>query len=424
MVDFGMRRGLRVFGGALVVAGGALLTAIACGPGDLAYLTEGDGEATEPPPDDTPNDPCKHARPPKPPPKKDVPTHLTITFATREMRLDTGRDPESGLSKPQGLDLDNTCTCGVADAAPSCNSPATAPPACDKTTAVDGGVLEEGRDNVAGDLLAIALSRLPVSLGADAIRDRIGRGLYSILVGIADWNGTPDDDQVFVSMLMSPGADMGRDENMDIIRPKWDGNDRWAVEVGSVQDGMTKLDKECESADPNALPECDPIAIDLNGYVSGGKLVANFDEVPFSFGDDNARLDVPFQSATLVAKITGTAPTFYLDGELSGRWPADKIVNAIGNIAIVDDKDPEGGVKGLCTTNDTFEFFRKSVCLSVDLASTKADDNKGKDCRTMSQSVRFKAEVAHQGAVRQSAQSTHPELCPKDRPLDCSDFWK
>ena len=424
------RESLRWIGGALVCATGAVLASIACGPGNLHYLMEG-SPATEPTADD-PTDPCKHARPPKAPPKQDEQKVVNLTFATNDMRLDTGPTTASGLTAPQGLDLDGVCTCGVDAGPPSCKAPAGFQVTCDKVVRLDGGIgpdgkpldggtLEEGRDNVGGGLLSLALTQLPPVLGPDSIRKRINDGFYAILVRIASWNGLADDDQVAVSVYMSPGADMGKDENANLIKPKWDGNDRWTVEVGSVLDGKNKIGLECEGG----LPLCDAAALDLKAYVSGGKVVATFDNIPFSFGDSEARLFIPFNSATLIAKIRGSETEPYtLDGEISGRWPAEAIINAVGNLAVVDNDEPDGGVVAFCTDPGRFEFFRQSVCGSVDLADLKKNDNKDKDCTTMSQSVRFTAGIAHLGKVQQSNAETNASLCPKDKDLSCAPIWK
>lgn len=380
-----------------------VLAAIACGPGDLHYLMAGDGAAaTEPPPD--PTDPCNHAREPSAPSKQDDQRSLKLTFATDDMRFDTGRDPDSGLSKPKGLDLDDTCSCGVADAAPSCEAPLGTAPKCDKD--------DQGRDNVAGDLLQVALGSLQTVIGPDAIYANIHKGFYAVLVNVTAWNGTPNDDQVGVSLLMSPGVDNPKDDFANLIPPKFDGNDVWKVEPGSIHDGNLKLGKSCE--DIRIL--CEPIALDVNGYVRDGKLVAHFDTVPFSFGPDSSRIVIPFNSATLLATISGTEPSFRLDGELVGRWPSESILQAVASASITNS---DGTTVAVCNQPSLYATFRTQVCLSADLAATRKDDKKGKRCTTLSQSLRFTAIAAHLGPVTESTTQTGSGVCPPDLDTTC-----
>lgn len=402
------RRSLRLFGGVIAIGASTLVAVIACGPGDLSRLTKGDGTPTEPTPTVDPTDPCKHALPPARPTRQEDPKSLVLFWATNNMRLDTGPPPDSGLSRSVGYDIDNTCTCGPADAAPSCKEPAEALKVCDLD--------QKGRDNVTGDLLAIALTAVPKVLSGDAIYTRIHAGFYSVLVGINAWNGTPNDDNVGVSVLISGGADMGKDENANLIRPNFDGNDIWSVAPTSIHEGDSKIGKDCNET----IPVCDAIAVDAAAYVADGTLVANFGQVPFAFGDKSAFISIPFTDAMLIAKIGGEEPLFTLDGELIGRWPAEAILNAVGHLSF----DAPGGPQAICTSAGLYEQFKKQVCLSVDLATQRVRDNKGDDCTMLSQSVRFTATQAKIGHVIAPETETGADACPPELDTTCTQYWK
>jgi hypothetical protein len=375
----------------------------AWGPGYLHRCRDGDGAAaTEPEP---PPDPCKHAVPPKPPAKQDDDQkQFNITFAADNMRLDTGADSPNALSKPQGLDLDNTCSCGVADAAPSCEAPAGSQSQCDKD--------DQGRDNVAGGLLQIALAQLR-DLGPEGIYQNIHKGFYTVLFSVTAWNGTPNDDQVGVAVFMSPGVDNPKDENVNLIPPNFDGNDHWKLDEGSIQDGQNHLGQTCE------FPTlCQPTALDAYAYVSNGKLVAHFESVPFGFGTGPSRVAIPFNSAVLVASLTGTEPNFRLEGELAGRWPAEAIIKGIANAAVVDHQTD--AATAICTQPAGYTIFRTEICKAADLAGKQADDKHGKPCTALSQAMRFTAGPAKLGPVTASSEAlTNNGVCPPDLDTTC-----
>lgn len=399
------RSRLRLFGSASLVAGAFVLAVMACGPGDLHRLMAGDPTVPTDAPAEDPTDPCKHAVPPKPPTKQDDKQQVNITFAADNLRLDTGADPDSGLGKPQSLDLDNTCSCGVADAAPSCQAPASSQSQCDKD--------EQGRDNVTGGLLQIALAQFP-DLAPDGIYLNIHKGFYTVLFNLTAWNGTPDDDQVAVAIFMSPGVDNPKDEMANLIPPSFDGNDHWKLDEGSIKDGHSRVGTTC--AFPNV---CQPVALDPYAYVTKGTLVAHFDTVPFGFGQGASRVTIPFNSAILFASLSGDSEASYrMEGELAGRWPAESIIKGIASAAIINHQTD--AATAICNQPSGYALFRTEICKAADLAPTSADDKQGKRCTSLSQSMRFTAGPAKMGPIAESSDSlTNNGICPADLDTSC-----
>lgn len=398
------RTSLRLYGTAAIAASSIVLAVMACGPGDLHRLMAGDPTIPMEVPTEDPTDPCKHALAPKPPPKQDDKQQVNITFAADNLRLDTGADPDSGLGKPQSLDLDNTCSCGVADAAPSCEAPPSSQSQCDD---------QNGRDNVTGGLLQIALAQIP-DLGPDGIYLNIHKGFYTVLVNISAWNGTANDDQVAVAVFVSPGVDNPKDDMANLIPPKFDGNDRWKIEENSIKDGHGKIGMTC------SFPTvCQPEALDAYAYVTNGKLVAHFATIPFGFGQAGTHVRIPFNSAVLVATLSGDNESNYrLEGEIAGRWPAESIIKGIAQAAIVNHQTD--AATAICNQAGGYALFRTQICLAADLAATSDDDKKGKRCTSLSQAMRFTAGPAKLGPIAESSDSlTNSGICPPNLDTSC-----
>lgn len=374
-------------GVALALAGGQ-----ACGPGSLDDLTRGrvdagtmaDVEAAAP---DAPI--CIHASAPERPNVEDSPNGLNLTFAIDDLRFDTGTEPRA-LPAPLGLDLDKTCTCP---------EPVSCTPRSD--AAAEACDLDGGRDNAAGQLL---YNLLTVTTKADGgpllvVREQISRGFFTALFQVQGWNGKPDDPHVIVTVVLSSGsaddADGGR------ILPKFDGNDVWKVEPTSLAGGDNLVGRDCRNV------PCVALSIDPNAYVVGGVVVSHIDSAPIRIRTESGPLVIDFIDSTLIARISqGPGGAYRLDGELTGRWPTDRLLSGLAGV-----RDPTTN-KSLCPPGNSiaYDLVKRAVCESADLAIDPARDRTSAACSALSDAVSFTAIPATLGKVEASLQE--PSDCP------------
>ncbi len=381
-------RKARVAVAVIVGASGlAVLGVASCGPGDLGGLTRGrsDGGVDAPAPDVV--EVCVHASAPERPAGDDSPSVPDLLFAAEDLRLDTGEAP-AGLPRPEGLDLDRTCSCVEP---PSCLPPADAgAPVCDGP---------DGRDNVAGGLLGTLGLIVPV-LEPSVITNRIKEGGYSVLVSVQKWNGQPNDPEVVVTLRMSTGmAERVEADGGIVTKPRFDGNDVWEVDPGSIVSGDTLVDQDCN------VVGCLGLGNDLRGYVRDGVLVANFETIPFSVTIPKGRLVFPFVNAVLTARITQDGGRYVIAGEIAGRWSTESILAGFYQF-----RDPITEVP-LCQNAETYALFKRTVCSSADLAATAAQDRTGAPCTSLSEAIRFVGSPAKVGKVRSA--TVLPSECPE-----------
>lgn len=386
-----LRRSIAL-GGLAAGAALALASAGACGPGTLDDLTRGradagttaDVEAAAP---DAAI--CVHAAAPARPTIEDSPNGLNLTFAIDDLRFDTGTEPRA-LPAPKGLDLDKTCTCPEPlSCVPRSDAAAVA---CDS---------EDGRDNVAGQLL---YNLLTVTTKADGgplfvVRDQISRGIFTALFQIQGWNGEPDDPHVIATVVLSTGsaddADGGR------ILPKFDGSDVWKVDPTSLAGGDNLVGRDCRTV------PCLAISIDPNAYVVGGVVVSHIDNAPIRIRTESGPLVIDFIDSTLIAKLSAFPGGGYrLDGELSGRWPTDRLLSGLAGV-----RDPTSN-KSLCPPGNgvAYDLVKKAVCESADLAIDPSRDRTSATCSALSDAVSFTAVPATLGKVEATIQE--PSDCP------------
>jgi hypothetical protein len=363
--------------GALAVAG----IVIACGPGNIGDLTSGRLAAAADATPDVDAEVCPHVVPPDPPSGGDGASLPTLIFAAEDLRADTG-EKDAGLPKPDSLDLDRTCTC-------------LEPPSCVAPPDAGAALCEpDGRDNVAGAMLGTLSTILPVIEPA-AFTKRIREGVYTMLLSLQSWNGQPNDPSVVVGVRVSVG--LSRPEAGEVL-PKFDGNDVWDVDPGSLVQGDALAGKRCDEVG------CVAIASDVKAYVRDGQLVAHFDRVPLALSMGSGRLNIPFIGGVLLARITNDGNGYRVSGEVAGRWTTADILASAYAI-----RDPVTN-KSLCANPEGYAFFKDGVCSAADLAATPAQDRTGAPCAALSEAVRFVASPAKLGIVRQVTQE--PSDCP------------
>ena len=368
--------------GALLVGGAAWIAA--CGPGSIDDLTGGrrDGGSLAPDAsrDAAPDaEVCLHAAPPDPPPGVEGPGGRDFTFALDKIRLENG--DYAGLPKPRGLDLDRTCTCPESD---SCVLPSSGKRSCDDA---------EGRDNLGASLLGRAAA-LFSTVRPDVIEGRIRSGVYTVIVDVRGWNGTPDDPALLVSITFSSGIENPSGGDAGDTKPKFDGTDVWSVHPAALINGEALLGRSC------ATSPCVPVNLDQNAYMRGGVIVAKFDRV--SVGIESGAFVLEVTSATLTAKLVTSGSGARIEGELAGRWPTERLLASFASL-----KDPISG-KPLCPDNPTYQALKKTVCEAADLATDPKKDRTGAPCDAVSDAISFTGSTAKLGKVERGNTDAPP----------------
>lgn len=383
---------------ASIALGGIVLIGVACGPGDLSGLTKGYGLSS---------DGGKTTTPPVGPGCKDRVAPAAnpnasnsgggfgsdLTFAADNIRIDGNTAfTDASLPIPDGLDLDQRCTCYPDQ--PSCVSYHDAAATCDG----DGGT-----DNAAASQLGFLINLIP-SLAPELVHQRIVNGIYSIVFDVIEWNGQPDDPHVQVAVRMSTGIDNGVDGNGQPVPPQLNGSDVWSIDPDSISDGTEAIasGRQCSETPGTCIPK----AVDNFGYVVGGKVVAHFANIAFSLSPAGAnRFSVGFVGVTLVADISTDPSTnaLRLDGEMSGRWLTDSILAGVGALGAEEDGGLGPAIAETC--GSAYAVFKGNLCAAADLAADPNQDNTGQPCGAMSESMRFTAIPAVAGHVHQGSSS-------------------
>jgi hypothetical protein len=348
-----VKRWRAIFMGAV---GCGLALAMACGPGFLDGITGGDaggggpGDARA----------CTLVTIPPPPETPDLQPNTDVLFAFEAIRIDT-RPDAVGQSAPQGLDLDDRCTCP---------EPPTCAPFDPKTTQCD---FDGGRDNALGGLF----NTLGDLVGGDELKSdfatkRIATGEFTFLVDLKQWNGTDNDPSVVVDLLGSEGYDSS-DGGSGRSTPAFDGKDVWTVSARSIQDGNNVLGKDCR--DPRQVfcfPVLDRRADGAlrNAWVSNGVLVAKFADAPVLVATAKGPILFDINRPTLVARIERPegGDRYFLRGEVTGSWASERVLRSFGDLEDFSKVAEAGRQRDrLCTNRDLYSLLKSQVCINVDL---------------------------------------------------------
>lgn len=319
---------------------------------------------------------CDPALPPERPAPSTAPqpTGDRLLFAASTLELGSGK---------QGYDMDGVCTCPGAGSCTPLGTRAMA--TCDGP---------RGIDDALGPLLLGIVTLFPKdgsisTSGTDFIRG----GRQTVLVQLRGYDGTANDDEVQVALLSGSGfvapADAGTPDGGDAL-PKLDGTDTWTIEPDSVigQNG------------PPYIPRVE----DPRGYVRDGVLVANLDL--------DLRVGVfrtVAKESRLTARIEKVDGAFRLrDGLISARARSGDLLTGL---EAVHSPLPSSNAY-LCRGDLVYLEAKRRLCEALDLAATRADDNRGKPCGAISVTLTFDAVPAKAGALFAK---------PVDRP--CGDDW-
>lgn len=326
-----------------------------------------DGGNTSPDGGTTPsNDPCAHAVPDPLPEQDDDPNTVVPAFYVAVKTLNL-------TSATNGLDLDGVCTCDTRpevafDGGPSC-APKTE--VCDS----DGGV-----DNRGATLFNQFQIAGKVSIDDDAT-EAIAVGKRTLLIHISEWNGKPNDREIKIGVLVSPGMTDGSGCGTSAssgthFKPGWCGRDKWDYTPGATVNG------------PDSLY---PLVRGL-GYVVNSRVVFKSESsITTFFGASTLNLGSPIMMGTL-EKANGQWQLS--GGVLAGRILISDLLGAIGQFSDFT----SGGTRQLCEAPEVFNLIKPSLCNGVDIARLKINDFRGDACDAISTAIAFDAAEAVLGS--------------------------
>jgi hypothetical protein len=389
--------GLRRVAASLAIAAGAALGVnVACGPGDLGDLTAGRRDAGGDTGVVVAASICNHASAPERPKTPDGPNIPGLVFAFDAMRFDTD-EQDGGLPKPQGLDLDRTCTCDD----PKLEGESCIPPDSGEKRACDG---VDGRDNAAGPLLSAA-SAAAKGVGPAAFQKKIRAGVFNVLVTLDGWNGLPDDPNVVVGVQLSNGLEGSQNEAGAPFPARFDGTDVWTVAPVSVLGGVDLIGTDCRLKPAT----CVPLKVDTTAYVRDSTLVAHLD-IALPLDSANGSFQIEFVGATTTAKIAKEGDHYRATGEVVGRWPLQRILPSLARLP-----NPLQSGRPLCATDSglaIYQLVKSQACAAADLAATPAADRTSARCDALSNALTFSSVTATAGTIYQ----------PPNGVPECADF--
>lgn len=401
---------------AFTLACAGLAVATACGPGFLDGLTGGASPGGPGEVDSGEFDiGCVGLTPPDAAPTiEDGPDVPPLTFAFETVRVSPDPSLDSGAPPPLGFNQDHLCSCPERQA---CTPPDAGSAVRQQICDGDGGT-----DNgLAGFFTSLAL--LIPEFRTDFAGERIREGRFTVIADLSSWNGTPNDPQVRLRIVMSSGMD--REASGGRRKPLYDGTDVWSADPGSILQGTTKIGQDCR-VPTGDLPTCIPSISDPRAFVRDGRLYArpfNTENIlPLVLLSSVGRIGIDLANATFVADLTtGEDGRPRMSGEIAGRWAASSIFNAVGNI---ENPFPlaDGGPSALCESagdpQGLYGTMKVGVCAGLDLAADQRNDSRpSMECAAVSAALSFTASPATLGHIVDNAPNITNCIDWKD---DCS----
>lgn len=269
-----------------------------------------------------------------------------------------------------GFNLDHAC------------SPTVATSSC--TTAIDVGTFdkygkdrdESGIDNASFGLFGY-LSYLGSAFAPVGINKRLTEGEFGLVLRIANWNGTPEDDDVIVELFPAIGLLTPVDGGAPVPggKPSLTASDVW------------RRDRRYQNiVDASRIKSA-------SAWVTGGRMVASFQSVtfPLSVPEDPKPIDITLQEAVVTGMMVADGASWRLSqAVVGGRW---RTVDMLAEARMIYVKDTAGLVDSvLCDPGAptiVYGAVKKEVCDARDIRGASRDDGKSLPCDSFSAGVRF-----------------------------------
>jgi hypothetical protein len=119
---------------------------------------------------------------------------------------------------------------------------------------------------------------------------------------------------------------------------------------------------------------------------------------------------IEFVGATTTAKIAKVGDHYRVVGEISGRWPIQRILPSLARLP-----NPISSGKPLCATDaglEIYQLVKQQACAAADLAANPAADRTSARCDALSNAITFSSVTATAGTIYQ----------PLGGPAECADF--
>jgi hypothetical protein len=284
-----------------------------------------------------------------------------------------------GIDKPEAADiyydLDNECTCEIADAESCVRPTPNGQPAgetCD---------LSNGRDS-AGNR-AVALLTGVNGFNDTGLSTHLAAGEFGAVLSVKGYNGTPNDPHVRVDVARSFGTFGKNDAGLNGHIPlAGDGTDNWSYDPKIATDDGKVITSQF---------------FDDKAYVNGGVLVAHFDvlilNLQFKLTNDN-QITIRMTNAMMSANIaTPDAGAGYAltNGRFVGRVTAGDLVKAF---SAWTDPIIADNFTGICPGSPVFSAIVGKLCERLDIRSSIAEDRKNMPCNALSFGLGFGASPA------------------------------
>lgn len=311
---------------------------------------------------------CQALVPPVAPNIKNAGGAIDFAAAIRTVDLDEEDD-----SPRFGFDIDGKCSCTIDGQ--SCNRAAYVDPK--KETCDD----ERGLDNGTGVALARINALAAGAISSVIINEGATQGLWTLIVGVRDYSGTPNDDQVTVALYETPG----------LSSPAWNGTDVWPIARNTV-------------GPSNSVD--DPVNVDTKAYVRDGVLVARIPKTTILFRASTVHLPVELISVTMSAKIVeASAGNWRLtEGTMSAKWAHPALFRGLSAF-----RYGTGTTSKLCRDDIIYLQVKNMFCSATDVLEDPEMGGSA-DCNAISFGMRFDTEAVRLGTVTDPLPPPEP-LC-------------
>jgi hypothetical protein len=301
---------------------------------------------------------CNPIVPPAASKVTDAGDDVEFTVAIRTVDLDEGDD-----TPRFGYDLDGKCTCTLDG--PSCKRPKFVDP---KKEACDDA---RGIDNAGGIALANINALAAGAISSVVVNEGAAKGIWSQLIRVSKYSGTPNDDKVTVAVYETPG----------MTAPAWNGTDAWPIANTSVGSSQT-VDE--------------PLTVDDKAFVVEGVLVAHFPNTRIFLRAESVSLGLELISTTMTARIVAAnGGKFRLtEGTYSSKWTHSSMFNGLTNFRYGPNLSDK-----FCRDDIVYLQIKGMFCSATDILEAAGPNDGTEFCNAISLGMRFDTEPAMLGPI-------------------------